>query len=115
MLKIYSIFSHYLYLYDGEISLDELAGIQDQSTGMLAIAFAILITTASLAVGGKPTNYHTFIILDLQERPLDLCTIATSRHFFLSNARTDRGGTVGYVDTERLESRSETMQAMGSH
>jgi len=55
------------YLYDGEISLDELAGIQDQSTGMLAIAFAILITTASLAAGGNPTvsNYHAFIILGL--------------------------------------------------
>jgi hypothetical protein len=55
------------YLYDGEISLDELAGIQDQSTGMLAIAFAILITTASLAAGRKPTvtNYHAAIILDL--------------------------------------------------
>src|SRR5258708_17366143 len=56
-----------LYLWDGEISVDELAGIQDQSTGMLAIAFAILITTASLAAGRNPTvsNYHAAIILDL--------------------------------------------------
>jgi hypothetical protein len=56
-----------LYLWDGEISVDELAGIQDQSTGMLAIAFAILITTASLAAGRNPTvsYYHAAIILDL--------------------------------------------------
>jgi hypothetical protein len=56
-----------LYLWDGEISVDELAGIQDQSTGMLAIAFAILIATASLAAGRNPTvsNYHAAIILDL--------------------------------------------------
>ena len=56
-----------LYLSDGEISLDELKGIQDQSTGMLAIAFAILITTASLAAGRSPTvsNYHAAIILNL--------------------------------------------------
>jgi len=56
-----------LYLCDGEISVDELAGIQDQSTGMLAIAFAILITTAALAAGRNPTvsNYHAAIILDL--------------------------------------------------
>jgi len=56
-----------LYLWDGEISVDELAGIQDQSTGMLAIAFAILITTASLAAGRNPTvsNYHAAIILNL--------------------------------------------------
>ncbi|KAH8834647.1 hypothetical protein DL96DRAFT_499598 [Flagelloscypha sp. PMI_526] len=51
------------YLWDGEISLDELAGIQDQSTGMLAI----LITTASLAAGSDPSvsNYHAAIVLDL--------------------------------------------------
>ena len=56
-----------LYLWDGEISVDELAGIQDQSTGMLAIAFAILITTASLAAGPNPTvsNFHAAIILNL--------------------------------------------------
>ena len=56
-----------LYLWDGKISVDELAGIQDQSTGMLAIAFAILITTVSLAAGRNPTvsNYHAAIILDL--------------------------------------------------
>ena len=56
-----------LYLWDGEISADELAGIQDQSTGMLAIAFAILITTVSLAAGPKPTvsNYHAAILLHL--------------------------------------------------
>jgi hypothetical protein len=56
-----------LYLRDGKISVDELAGIQDQSTGMLAIAFAILITTASLAAGPNPTvsNFHAAIILNL--------------------------------------------------
>jgi hypothetical protein len=56
-----------LYLWDGEISVDELTGIQDQSTGMLAIAFAILITTASLAAGPNPIifHYHAAIILDL--------------------------------------------------
>ncbi|KAH8795226.1 hypothetical protein DL96DRAFT_1431972, partial [Flagelloscypha sp. PMI_526] len=60
-------FPVFFYLSDGEITMDELAGIQDQSTGMLAIAFAILITTASLAAGHNPTvsNYHAAIILDL--------------------------------------------------
>jgi len=55
------------YLWDGKISVDELAGIQDQSTGMLTIAFAILITTVSLAAGRNPTvsNYHAAIILNL--------------------------------------------------
>ncbi|KAH8825971.1 hypothetical protein DL96DRAFT_1437240, partial [Flagelloscypha sp. PMI_526] len=55
------------YLSDGEITREELAGIQDQSTGMLAIAFAILIATVSLAAGQSPTvsNYHAVIILSL--------------------------------------------------
>jgi hypothetical protein len=54
---------------DGKISADELKGIQDQSVGMLAIAFSILITTIILAqgAGGNQgiTNYHASIVLDL--------------------------------------------------
>jgi hypothetical protein len=54
---------------DGKISADELKGIQDQSVGMLAIAFSILVTTIILAkgAGGSQgiTNYHASIVLDL--------------------------------------------------
>jgi hypothetical protein len=54
---------------DGKISADELKGIQDQSVGMLAIAFSILITTIILAEGAGGdqgiTNYHASIVLDL--------------------------------------------------
>ncbi|KAJ7211864.1 hypothetical protein C8J57DRAFT_1604757, partial [Mycena rebaudengoi] len=58
-----------LYLWDKKISPDELAGIRDQSIGMLAVAFSILITTIILAqgAGGGPaiSNYHAAIVLDL--------------------------------------------------
>jgi len=57
------------YLWDSTISQDELAGIRDQSIGMLAVTFSILITTAILAkgTGGVPSisNYHAVIVLNL--------------------------------------------------
>ncbi|KAJ6489854.1 hypothetical protein C8R45DRAFT_199254 [Mycena sanguinolenta] len=56
------------HLADGKISTDELKGIQDQSIGMLAVAFAILISTVveAKAKGGPLiTNFHAAIILDL--------------------------------------------------
>ncbi|KAJ7050104.1 hypothetical protein C8F01DRAFT_1237969 [Mycena amicta] len=58
-----------VHLSDGTISADELDGIKDQSIGMLAIAFAILISTIIQAKssGNNPTitNYHAAIVLDL--------------------------------------------------
>ncbi|KAJ6505791.1 hypothetical protein C8R47DRAFT_1102439 [Mycena vitilis] len=58
-----------VHLWDGTISTDELDGIKDQSIGMLAIAFAILISTIVQAKSGghNPTitNYHAAIVLDL--------------------------------------------------
>jgi hypothetical protein len=58
-----------LYLSDRQISRDELAGVKDQSIGMLAVAFSILITTVILAkgAGGGPaiSKYHAAIVLDL--------------------------------------------------
>ncbi|KAJ7060686.1 hypothetical protein C8F01DRAFT_173693 [Mycena amicta] len=58
-----------VHLWDGTISADELDGIKDQSIGMLAIAFAILISTIIQAKssGNNPTitNYHAAIVLDL--------------------------------------------------
>ncbi|KAJ7060649.1 hypothetical protein C8F01DRAFT_1057980, partial [Mycena amicta] len=58
-----------VHLWDGTISADELDGIKDQSIGMLAIAFAILISTIIQAKssGHNPTitNYHAAIVLDL--------------------------------------------------
>jgi hypothetical protein len=56
-----------IYLKDGKVTADELAGLQDQSVGMLAIAFAILLTTITLAVGSRPSvsNYHAYIVLSL--------------------------------------------------
>jgi hypothetical protein len=58
-----------VHLWDRKISKDELNGIKDQSIGMLAIAFSILITTIILAKGAGSnqtiTNYHAAIVLDL--------------------------------------------------
>jgi hypothetical protein len=56
------------YLWDGKISADELKGIQDQSIGMLSVAFAILISTIveARAKGGlRITSFHAAVILDL--------------------------------------------------
>ncbi|KAJ7870126.1 hypothetical protein B0H13DRAFT_1494296, partial [Mycena leptocephala] len=57
------------HLWDGKISADEMKGVEDQSIGMLAIAFAILISTiiqATNSVGGQPlTRFHAAVILDL--------------------------------------------------
>ncbi|KAJ7477520.1 hypothetical protein FB451DRAFT_191011 [Mycena latifolia] len=57
------------YLRDGTVSPDEMKGIKDQSIGMLAIAFAILISTiiqATTAVEGQQiTSFHAAVILDL--------------------------------------------------
>jgi hypothetical protein len=56
-------------LWDGNVSKDELKGIKDQSIGMLALAFTILLTTIILAkgIGGDQTitRYHAFVVLDL--------------------------------------------------
>src|SRR5882757_1269475 len=56
-------------LWDGKISKDELKGIKDQSIGMLAVAFAILLTTIILAKGAGGdqtiTSYHAAVVLDL--------------------------------------------------
>ncbi|KAJ7707228.1 ankyrin repeat-containing domain protein [Mycena metata] len=58
-----------IYLWDRNISRDELKGIKDQSIGMLAVAFAILLTTIILAkdAGGDQqiTSYHAAVVLDL--------------------------------------------------
>ncbi|KAJ7926633.1 hypothetical protein B0H13DRAFT_1476488, partial [Mycena leptocephala] len=58
-----------LDLWDRKISKEELKGIKDQSIGMLAVAFSILITTIDLAKGAGGgqtiTNYHATIVLDL--------------------------------------------------
>ncbi|KAJ6521822.1 hypothetical protein DFH09DRAFT_213629 [Mycena vulgaris] len=57
------------YLWDGTVSPDELKGIKDQSIGMLAIAFAVLISTiiqATTAVEAlQITRFHVAVILDL--------------------------------------------------
>jgi hypothetical protein len=59
-----------VYLWDKQISPDELAGVTYQSVGMLAIAFSILITTIILAKGPGSegpliSSYHAAIVLDL--------------------------------------------------
>ncbi|KAJ7259769.1 hypothetical protein C8J57DRAFT_1184934 [Mycena rebaudengoi] len=57
------------HLRDGTISAEEMKGVKDQSIGMLAVAFAILISTiiqATIAVDGQQiTGFHAAIILDL--------------------------------------------------
>ncbi|KAH8825941.1 hypothetical protein DL96DRAFT_1610297 [Flagelloscypha sp. PMI_526] len=49
------------------LTVQELKGIQSQSIGIFVIAFAILLTTVSLATGMNPTlsNSHASIILSL--------------------------------------------------
>jgi hypothetical protein len=58
-----------VHLWDRKISRDELKGIKDQSIGMLAVAFAILLTTIILAKGAGGdqtiTSYHAAVVLDL--------------------------------------------------
>lgn len=56
------------HLWDGKVSADEMSGVKDQSIGMLAIAFAILISTIIQVTSGKGqliTNFHAAVILDL--------------------------------------------------
>ncbi|KAJ7187696.1 hypothetical protein GGX14DRAFT_383406, partial [Mycena pura] len=57
-----------IHLWDRKISRDELKGIKDQSISMLAVAFAILLTTIILAKGAGDrtiTSYHAAVVLDL--------------------------------------------------
>jgi hypothetical protein len=58
-----------VHLWDGEVSLEEISGIKDQSIGILAIAFAILISTVIQATaktsGQSITKFHAAIVLDL--------------------------------------------------
>ncbi|KAJ7053080.1 armadillo-type protein [Mycena amicta] len=58
------------HLRDGHVSADEMKGVKDQSIGMLAIAFAILISTiieatATNITGQGLTRFHAAVILDL--------------------------------------------------
>ncbi|KAJ7846600.1 hypothetical protein B0H14DRAFT_2357514, partial [Mycena olivaceomarginata] len=57
------------HLWDGNVSADEMRGVTDQSIGMLAIAFAILISTiigaANVRSGQIITSFHAAVILDL--------------------------------------------------
>ncbi|KAJ6506971.1 hypothetical protein C8R45DRAFT_514274 [Mycena sanguinolenta] len=59
------------HLWDGAVSVEEMEGVKDQSIGMLAVAFAILISTiveatSTTIVGGQGlTRFHAAIILDL--------------------------------------------------
>ncbi|KIK61328.1 hypothetical protein GYMLUDRAFT_166644, partial [Collybiopsis luxurians FD-317 M1] len=60
-----------LNLWDGQVTAEEMKGIKDQSIGMLAIAFAILISTiveaqTKTAITGQSIDkFHAAIILDL--------------------------------------------------
>ncbi|KAJ7807430.1 hypothetical protein B0H14DRAFT_2609675 [Mycena olivaceomarginata] len=57
------------HLWDGNVSADEMRGVKDQSIGMLAIAFAILISTiigaANIRNGQSVTSFHAAVVLDL--------------------------------------------------
>ncbi|KAJ7937606.1 hypothetical protein B0H13DRAFT_1588435, partial [Mycena leptocephala] len=58
-----------VHLWDKKITRDELKGVKEQSIGMLAVAFAILLSTIILAKGAGGdqtiTSYHAAIVLDL--------------------------------------------------
>ncbi|KAJ7208153.1 hypothetical protein C8J57DRAFT_335573 [Mycena rebaudengoi] len=53
--------------WDGNVSIDEMRGVKDQSIGMLTIAFAILISCVIEATGTvrSVTSFHAAVILDL--------------------------------------------------
>ncbi|KAJ7239119.1 armadillo-type protein [Mycena rebaudengoi] len=57
------------HLWDGIVSREEIKGIKDQSIGMLAVAFAILISSIIEATtkndGQALTSFHAAVILDL--------------------------------------------------
>jgi hypothetical protein len=54
------------HLWDGSVSTDEMRGVKDQSIGMLAIAFAILVSCIIEATGTpQVTGFHAAVILDL--------------------------------------------------
>ncbi|KAJ7035779.1 hypothetical protein C8F04DRAFT_954646, partial [Mycena alexandri] len=53
-----------VHLWDRKISRDELKGIKDQSIGMLAVAFAILLTPPKCP-NVAATCYHAAVVLDL--------------------------------------------------
>jgi hypothetical protein len=57
------------HLRDGKVSAEEMKGVKNQSIGMLAIAFTILISTiiqAKIFVEGQSiTSFHAAVILDL--------------------------------------------------
>lgn len=60
-----------LNLWDGQVTAEEMKGIKEQSISMLAIAFAILISTIVEAqtktaiIGQSIDKFHAVIILDL--------------------------------------------------
>ncbi|KAF8517562.1 hypothetical protein BU17DRAFT_49594, partial [Hysterangium stoloniferum] len=59
-----------VYLWDKRVTPDELEGISEQSIGILAVAFSILITTIILAKGPGSqgpaiSSFHAAIVLDL--------------------------------------------------
>jgi len=57
------------HLWDGKVTIDEINGIKDQSIGMLAVAFAILVSTVIEAKGSgrgqSITSFHAAVVLDL--------------------------------------------------
>jgi len=57
------------HLWDGKVTFDEIKGIKDQSIGMLAVAFAILISAVIEAKGSGQgqsiTSFHAAVVLDL--------------------------------------------------
>ncbi|KIK61320.1 hypothetical protein GYMLUDRAFT_166610, partial [Collybiopsis luxurians FD-317 M1] len=69
--NIFCFFPVALNLWDNRVTAEEMKGIKDQSIGMLAIAFAILVSTITEAktkstiTGQSMDEFHTAIILDL--------------------------------------------------
>ncbi|KAJ7894925.1 hypothetical protein B0H14DRAFT_3640721, partial [Mycena olivaceomarginata] len=108
------------HLWDGKISVGEMKGVEDQSIGMLGIAFAILISTiiqATSSANGQPmTSFHAAVILDLSW----MNNTSTWIWFLLYAHRLSKAGTKnGHSGTVRcpvcrLEPGRESISATGS-
>ncbi|KAJ7917262.1 armadillo-type protein [Mycena leptocephala] len=67
--KIFYVLRRLSRTFGRNVSADEMRGVKDQSIGMLAIAFAILISTiigaTNVRSGQIVTSFHAAVILDL--------------------------------------------------
>ena len=114
-------------LWDGKVSTDEMTGVKDQSIGMLAIAFAILISTIIQAMFGQLiTQFQGAVVLELswmnntstfiwfllyvhhrskEDRPIPATWSSWARHLLspLSRNKSERNHTTKQAVTSKIQ------------